>query len=110
MHPGEVRITTNQRVVTAAGTPEQLREAPEYYGNKVVSLVVTALLSNTGNIYITRIEDRATITTTGDILAPGDTWKVDVSMFTGAYVDLAHILIDAAVNGEGVSYTAIEVQ
>lgn len=105
----ELKILTAQRAVTAAGSPEKLKEAPEYTQNRVIAIRIRALAGNAGDIYITNEDQRATAATTGDILAPGEVYVLDVSQFADAWLDLAKIWIDAANNGDGVSYTAFEV-
>lgn len=106
----EIKILTGQRAVTAAGTPEQIKEAPEYLQSKVVSIEVRANADNTGNTYLTYEDQRATAATTGRILAPGEVWSCDVSGLKDCYLDLSKIWIDAATSGNGISYSCIEVQ
>ncbi len=106
----EIIILTAQRAVSTAGTPEKVKEAPEANKNKVVAIRIRALAGNTGNIYITSTDQRATAATTGDILAPGEVYVLDVHDIPGAYINLAELWLDAGTSGDGVSYTAIEVQ
>lgn len=107
----EIKILTDQRVVTAAGTAEKIKEAPEYVDAKVIAIHLTAHLTNTGNLYIANEDNRAAaaILANGHILAPGDVWDIDVSQFADGWIDLSKIYVDAAVSGEGFSYTAFKV-
>lgn len=115
---GEIQIASQQRAVTAAGTPKKIREATEYLHNKVVSISIRAGAGNTGNIYIANEEITAAgaITTSGDILAPGERLTLDVSHLGPApdgsvlCFNLNKIWIDADTSGNTISYTCIEVQ
>jgi len=105
----EIRILTAQRAVTAAGTPEKIKEASEFHKNKVIAIRIRAKVSNAGDIYITSTDQRASASSAGDILAPGEVHPIDVHDFVDGYLDLAEIWIDAANSGDGISYMAIEV-
>ena len=105
----EIKILTAQRVVTAAGTPEKLKEDPEFQQNKVIAIRIRAKTGNAGDIYITYDEQRANASTVGDIIAPGEVYPLDVHDFYDGFLDLSKIWIDAANNGDGISYTAFEV-
>lgn len=105
----ELKIITDQRAVTAAGTPERLNEETSQYRAKVISVTIRALTGNAGNIYVAGPAERTTTTTDGYILAPGETLTLDVSKYLDAYIDLQNIWIDAATSGDGVCYVAFEV-
>ena len=111
----EINIITAQRAVTAAGTPESIKEAPEQTNNKAIAIKIRAKTGNAGDIYITRGEQRATAATTGDIIAPGEIWVLDVSQYKGkngqqAFIDLSKIWVDAANAGDQITYTAVLLQ
>lgn len=81
-------VGTGQKTVSAAGTAEQLTAQ----ACKAVSIAAKA--ANTGNIFI----GGSTVSSAnGRILAPGD--SIDL-----AIDNLNRLYIDAAVNGEGISY------
>ena len=105
----ELKILTAQRAVTAAGTAERLKETPEFHKNLVIAIRIRAKTGNAGDIYITSTDQRASASTVGDILAPGEVYVLDVHDFYDGYLDLAEIWIDAATSGDGISYTAFEV-
>lgn len=105
----EVGIITGQRAVTAAGTPEKIKEAFEQERNKVIAIRIRAKTGNAGDVYITNGNQRAAASTAGEILAPGELWTFDIHDFLDAYLDLSRVWIDAANNGDAVSYTAVEV-
>jgi len=105
----EIRIITAQRAVSAAGTPEKIKEAPEWQKAKVISVRIRAKTGNAGAIYITNETDKALASTVGDILAPGEVYLLDVHDILDAYLNLSKIYIDAATTGDGISLTAIEV-
>ena len=105
----EIKIITNQRVVTAAGVPEKVKEAPEFQKAWVISITIRAKTGNAGFIYVCHWDDRATITTEGHILSAGETLLLDVHDIYDGYIDLSKIWIDASVNGDGISYIAFEV-
>lgn len=106
----EIKILTDQRAVTAAGTPEQIQETGGGVDTKVIAIRVRAKTGNAGDVYVTYEDLRASASTDGDILAPGEVWTLDVSQLGfDAYVDLSRVWIDAANNGDAVSYTAVRV-
>jgi len=105
----EIRLITAQRAVTAAGTPEKIKEAVESVQNQVISIKIRAKTGNAGDIYLTYGDQRAAASTTGDILAPGEVSILDVHNIYDGYLDLSKIWIDSSVNGDGISYTAFEV-
>lgn len=100
---------TGQRAVTAAGTPEKIKETPEFHKYKVISILIRANTGNAGNIFIVNTEDRASASTVGYILAAGETFILDVHDFLDGYLSLAEIWIDAGTSGDGISYAAFEV-
>lgn len=104
----EVEPFTDQRAVTAAGTPERLVESPDIH-NEVIAVRIRANADNTGNIYVAKTALSGSITTDGYILKAGESQPIDVHDFRDAYLDLYNIWIDADVNGEGVSFIGIEV-
>ena len=105
----EIRLITAQRAVTAAGTPEKLKEAPEFQQAQVISIKIRAKTGNAGDVYIGAWTERATLSTAGDILAPGEVSILDVHDIYDGYIDLSQIGIDAANSGDGISYVAFEV-
>ena len=105
----EIGIITAQRAVTAAGTPEKLKEAPEWEHSKMISVKIRAKTGNAGDIYITNETDRASASTVGEVLAAGEFIVLDVHDFPDAYLNLSKIWIDAATSGDGISLTAFEV-
>jgi len=104
----EIKCFTNQRLVTAAGTPEKIKEAPEFQQNKVISVTIRAHTANAGNVYL-GFGNEITFATDGFLLAPGETITLDVHDFLDGYLDLAKIWIDAANSADGISYIAFEV-
>jgi len=105
----EIKIITNQRAVTAAGTPEKIKEAPEYHKAWVISITIRAKTGNAGVIYVCHWDDRATITTEGHILSAGEIMILDVHDIYDGYIDLSKIAIDAGTSGDGISYYGFEV-
>jgi hypothetical protein len=92
-------LADGRKVITAAGTAERLSTAS--VGMRTVT--IQALITNTGNIAI----GGATVDVTpgserGATLVPGAATVIGGS--TEGEDDLRDIWIDAAVNGEGVSY------
>lgn len=105
----ELNIITDQRAVTAAATPERINEETNENAAKVISIIIRANTGNAGVIYVAGPQQKATITTDGYILSPGETLTLDVSQIYDAYLNLQKIWIDAANNGDGITYTAFEV-
>src|SRR4030042_358381 len=105
----EIKIITGQRVVTAAGTPEQIAEAADMPRSEVIAVNIQANPANTGNIFIAPEAQRAAILTAGRILVPAGELTLDVHDFLDGWLDLRKIWVDAAVSGEGLSYVAFEV-
>jgi len=104
----EITPITNQRLVTAAGTPEKLKEAPQWQTSKVISVTIRAHTANAGNVYL-GFSNAITFATDGFLLAPGETITLDVHDFLDGYIDLSQIWIDAANSADGISYVAFEV-
>ena len=102
----KLRLTTGQRAVTAAGTPERIVEGQSK--NRVMSVTITALNGNAGNIYVTGPSQVTAITTQGVVLAAGVPLVLDVHDFLDGYIDLNEIWIDADNNGEGVEFVGFE--
>jgi len=103
----EIKLLTAQRAVTAAGTPERIKEAPEWQESKVIAVTIRANTGNAGFIYVS--SSILASAAFGYVLTAGETLTLDVSKFFDAYLDLSKILIDASVNGDGISYVAFEV-
>lgn len=101
---------TNQRLVSAAGTPERLYEAAQGFGGKVISVIIKALATNAGNIHVGNSPVNALNTNAYSfILAAGEILTLDVHDFADGYLDLTDIWIDAANNDDGVCITYFEV-
>ena len=104
----EIKLITQQRVVTAAGTPEKIKEALESLQNKVISITIRAHTGNAGFIYIA-YEQSVASAAFGYILTAGEVLTLDVHDIYDGYLDLSKIWIDAATSGDGISYVAFEV-
>ena len=104
----EIRLITAQRAVTAAGTPEKIKEALESLQNKVISITIRAHTGNAGFIYVA-YEQSAASAAFGYVLSAGEVLPLDVHDIYDGYLDLSKIWIDASVNGDGISYIAFEV-
>ena len=104
----EIKLFTAQRVVTAAGTPEKIKEAPEFQQVKVISIMIRAHTGNAGVIYVA-YETMLASAAFGYILAAGEVAILDVHDIYDGYIDLSKVWIDSSVNGDGISYTAFEV-
>lgn len=104
----EIKFITAQRAVTAAGTPEKVKETPESHQHKVISLTIRAHTGNAGEIYVA-YERAAASAAFGYILSAGEVLTLDVHDIYDGYLDLAKIWIDASVSGDGISYIAFEV-
>lgn len=91
-------LVSGAKVVAASGTPEPLAAS----GRPIVegTLVVTPLPGNTGAVYIGGPETDATATPpTGVAILHDVPNPVMVPVF-----DLSKVFVDAANNGEGISY------
>ena len=88
---------SGQKTVAAAGTEEAL-------GSAVINgpVLVKALTTNTDLVYLGNV-DGAVSSTTGLPLQAGDV------MLFNQVGNLAEIMVDAAVNGEGVAWLALEI-
>jgi hypothetical protein len=87
---------SGQKTIASAGTEEAL-------GTQVINaaLLVKALPGNTGTIYVGRAADGTLTSTSGVALAAGDVVVFEwVSSLTA-------VLVDAAVNGEGVAWLVL---
>jgi len=85
-------IYAGQKAVAAAGTDEALAASQALASG----VTVKALAANTGNVYV---GPEGVAAATGYVLAAGESVFIEVD-------DLAAVWLDAAVNGEGVSYIA----
>lgn len=88
---------SGQNTVAAAGTAEQL-------GSQVIDagLLVKALTTNTGLVYVGNDGAGDVSSTNGYPLAAGD------QIIFEHVSNLKHIWVDSAVNGEGVAWLALE--
>ena len=85
-------IYNGKKTVTTAGTRVTLAGS-----QTIKSVTVKALRANTGTIYV---GDASVASTNGFALAPGETVSMDIA-------DLVTVNIDSSVNGEGVTYIAV---
>lgn len=101
---------TDQRLVTAAGTPERLLEAGVSFQNRIVAITIRALTDNAANIYLGNSPTEALSTNLNAyILAPGETISLDVHDYKNAHIDLSDLWIDSTVNDDGVCIIYFEV-
>lgn len=92
-------VISGQKTVTTAGTEVALAAS----GSPQSAVMVKALTTNTGLVYVGNAGDGTVASTTGMPLAAGD-----VVIFQ--YVDeLSDIMVDSAVNGEGVAYLVLTI-
>lgn len=89
MKPG-TSVGSGQETVVAAGTAVPLSTT----STSILSVTVKALATNTGDIYV---GGSTVAAANGYVLAAGELVSLDVD-------DLMDVYIDAAVNGEGVSF------
>ena len=91
-------IISGQKTVTTAGTEVAL-------GSQVINgaIMVKALPSNTGYIYLGKVADGTVSSSTGLMLSAGDVIVFD---WVG---NLSNIMVDSSVNGEGVSWIMLSV-
>lgn len=87
-------IETGQDTVAVAGTAEQLNGGTSLPVPNGATVSVTALPSNTGNVYV---GDSSVSATTGDVLTPDTSVELPVT-------DVSSIYIDVDTGGEGVSW------
>jgi hypothetical protein len=85
-------IYNGKKAVTTAGTRVTLAST-----TAVKSVTVKALSTNTGIIYV---GDASVASTTGFQLLPGESVSMDIA-------DLATVNLDSSVNGESVTYLAV---
>jgi len=85
-------IYNGQKNVTTAGTRAVLGTS-----QAILSITITAKLTNTGNIYV---GNSSVTSSNGAILSAGDSLSLDTN-------DISNVYIDSDVNGEGVSYIAV---
>lgn len=91
-------ITSGRKVVTTAGTRVQMP------GQSCKQAIITAESDNTGLIVVGAVNVVATLATrVGVPLAPGE------SIVVGLTADLSEIYLDSTVNGDGVTYVALDV-
>ena len=91
-------VRSGQTAVTTAGTEVALGSG-EIHG----PLAIKALAANTGLVFVGRIANGTVASSTGFQLAAGE-------VITLNYVsDLGDLLVDSAVNGEGVCWIALNV-
>lgn len=93
----KLHADSGQKTVTTAGTKEVLA-----IHTHVRSVTIKALGTNGGNVYV---GDSAVSSTTGDVLAAGDSIVYKVDNPKEEYISLGDICLDVDNNGEGVSYT-----
>jgi hypothetical protein len=84
-------IFNGKKTVTTAGTRVTLAST-----QAVRSVVIKALVGNTGTIYV---GNSTVASTNGFALSPGDSISLDIA-------DLTTVNLDASVSGEGVTYIA----
>jgi hypothetical protein len=87
------QVISGQVNVTTAGTAVALGTT-----NDIISVVIKAKSSNTGNIYV---GGSNVSSSNGLILSAGDAVSLDIN-------NLSSVYIDSDVNGEGVSYLALK--
>lgn len=95
-------IISAQKTVTAAGTREPLA-----VNLSVRSVIIRALSTNTGLVYVGNSNVAAAISYT---LTPGETLSYSISdeeYKYGAAINLNSIWLDVAVSGEGVCYSYV---
>jgi hypothetical protein len=91
-------VLSGQKTVTTAGAAVELGSAPVYG-----SLIVKALDTNTGKIYVGNNGSATVSSSTGLVLLSSE---VVVFEYAGSLGDL---FIDSSVNGEGVSWLVLDV-
>lgn len=87
-------LVSGQTAVAAAGTEVVFTTA----GTVTRTVIIKALATNTGNIYVGNDGTNHVASTTGLVLAAGE----------GVSIDIDHsktpVYVDSAVNGEGISW------
>ena len=88
---------SGQKTVTTAGTEVALAASSRVQ----CAVAIKALTTNTGLVYVGNAGDGTVSSSTGFPLAAGDVTIME-------YVDdLANIMVDSAVNGEGVAFLVL---
>jgi hypothetical protein len=89
---------SGQKTVTTAGTELAL-------GTQQIAgpILVKALTTNTGLVYVGNVGDGTVSSSTGYPLAAGDQIIFD------HVANLANIMVDSAVNGEGVAWLVLDI-
>jgi hypothetical protein len=91
-------ILSGQKTVTAAGTAERISTGQKVNG----AVMVKALPGNTGLVYVGNV-DGDVDSTNGMPLSAGE------ALVFNRVGDLAEIWVDAAVNGEGIAWAALDL-
>ena len=105
---GRLRVESGQTVVAAAGTAVQLTTKAAG-DTEVLSVTIKALSTNGGLVYV---GGPGTAAANGHPLSANETQTYEVTdelRKEGWIIDLSLIWLDAAVNGEGVSYTTLRM-
>jgi hypothetical protein len=89
---------SGHKTVAAAGTAEALGS-----GLCLSTIMVKALIANTGYIYVGNDGSGDVTSANGAVLAAGDYLVVE------NLARFEHVILDASVNGEGVSWLKLEV-
>jgi hypothetical protein len=95
MHRTPSNGDTGVKTITAAGTAEQITEDD----TPIQTVRIKAIRTNTDDIYFSFSEAHAN-STSGDRLAPNEAVSINID-------NLNKIWLDAAVNGEGVTYSYV---
>ena len=106
---GDLKLKMCRKVVAAAGTEEAL-VAGSRSAWRCIAIRIRAYTTNTGNIYVGSQAGLISSTDYSDILEPGEVWEARVGDYDrkmGAFLNMTEIWLDADVNGDGVSYTAL---
>lgn len=93
----EMPAYSGQKTVTTAGTEVALAAS----GDPECSVQVKALTTNTGLVYVGNAGDGTVSSSTGFPLSAGE------SVVFGYVAHLTDILVDSAVNGEGVAWIVL---
>ena len=103
-YSSDMEILATRNTVASAGTREQLATGRPAL-MRVKSLVIRALTTNTGKIYVGGFNVSSTAGHDLDPGAPIIFEVTDREWEFGKAVNMTKIWIDAAVDGEGVVYT-----
>ena len=91
-------LTSGRKVVAAIGTAEVLGTSDQ----SIKEVLITAETDNTGVITVGNAQVIGALgTRTGTPLSPGESLNIKTP-------SLADVWLDTTVNGDGVTYTAIE--